>query len=120
MPLTSNDGANTHSNHQPVTASLMLKILDKLEPKVIYMLYSKIAMEVRDRLAQSGMLPDVSQIEAKSRQADHYQGHHHGSSQSYSLEHPPLKQIIMKLIKFVITHTDYGNITSSNGSPARV
>ena len=45
----------------------VLQIIDRMEPRVIFMLYQKLAIETRDKLEQSGLLPEVSPPETKGR-----------------------------------------------------
>lgn len=81
---------------EQLSAQRVLNILDRMDPKVIFMLYQKLAIDTRDKLEQSGLLPEVSPPETKGRhQSEHYQNHQQTSQRH---EHAPLKSIVTKLI----------------------
>lgn len=58
-------------------AAKMISILNKMDAKKIHMLYYKIAIETRERLADKGMLPDICPPETKSHKSDPYHQERH-------------------------------------------
>ena len=59
-------------NSQQVSAQRVIGILNNMDPKIIYMLYKQLAIDVKGQLEEKGMLPEVCPPEHKGRQSEHY------------------------------------------------
>ena len=54
-------------SEQSVTAHRLNRTLDRMDPKSIFILYQRLAINTKERLAQAGMLPEVCPPETKGR-----------------------------------------------------
>ena len=65
--------ADIADSEQSVTAHRLNRTLDRMDSKLIFILYQRLAINTKERLEQAGILPEVCPPETKGRhQSEHY------------------------------------------------